>query len=117
MAELALDAAPPSRTASAVSSSSHLSAEPVEWPPKDPDEVLDYGLDWTGRLEGDFILESEWLDRGLLGIITGWYDSTRTKVWIEGGEPDTTYFVTNRVWTARGCVMDQTVLISILKAR
>ena len=89
----------------------------LEWPPKDPDEILDFGIDWEQRLEGDFIETSEWLDRGLLEIITAWYDSKKTKVWIKGGKADTNYFVTNRVTTARGCIMDQTVTIAIVKAR
>lgn len=29
--------------------------------PKDPDEVLDYGLDWTARLVGDTISTSQWI--------------------------------------------------------
>jgi hypothetical protein len=93
-------------------------AAPVTWPSKDPDEVLDYGLDWAGRLnDGDTIKTSNWIDRGQLGLFLEWHHPTDTRVWVKGGEAGKTYFVTNRVVTNVGRVMDQTVTISIVKAR
>jgi hypothetical protein len=94
---------------------------PLAWPAKDPDEQLDYGIDWSGRLsETDLIATSEWLDRGLLTIISQWLRNEPAKatyVWISGGKPDTTYFVTNRITTTEGRVMDQTVTITVCKSK
>ena len=87
------------------------------WPVKDPDEVLDYGIDWAPRMANDTIAGSEWIDRGKLGIFLVWQHQTDTRCWIKNGEPGKTYFVTNRVVTAKGRVMDQTVTLTIAKAR
>ena len=32
----------------------------LEWDFKDPDEVLDYRVDWSARLDGDTIASSTW---------------------------------------------------------
>ena len=32
----------------------------LTWPKKDPDEVLDYSIDWSARLNGDTISSSIW---------------------------------------------------------
>ena len=31
------------------------------WPAKDPEEILDYALDWTPRLGGDTVAQSQWI--------------------------------------------------------
>lgn len=84
--------------------------------PKDPDEVLDYGLDWTARLVGDTISTSQWIVPD--GIVKGIdsHDDTSTTIWLSGGKIDETYEMTNRVVTAGGRTMDQSVKLKI-KAR
>jgi hypothetical protein len=108
-----------SRTVSAAMDSSSVAVPPpLTWPPKDPDETLDYGLDWTGRLEGDSIETSEWLQPAApVPIVTAWYDGTRSKIWLRGGDPGATYFVVNKINTTGGCTMRQTVKITIIKSR
>lgn len=80
--------------------------------PKDPDEVLDYKVDWTARLAGDTITSSVW--EVPTGIIknSDTNDSTSTTIWLSGGTLNATYALTNRVVTAGGRTFDQTISIS-----
>ena len=50
----------------------------ISWPSKDPDEVLDYELDWSLRLAGDTIVTSTWtvpstLTKGADSVSSGGY--------------------------------------------
>lgn len=87
------------------------------WDPKDPDEVLDYELDWSTRLAtGDTITASSWSiatgDEELVIGETSFTDSTTT-LWLSGGTLSTTYKVLNRVTTAQGRVHDKTTYLRI----
>jgi len=87
----------------------------LEWEDfKDPDEILDYKLNWAPRLEpGDTIVTSIWL----LPTVTGAplvqesaeFTTTSSTIWLAGGELNATYDITNRVTTMGGRTMDQTV--------
>ena len=100
------------------------------WPAKDPDEILDYDLDWTPRLystdeldrieagetvtPADTIASSSFtLPSGTLVANSSSYTSTHTKVWLAGGAEGESYLVQNRVTTAGGRTMDQTVKLRI----
>lgn len=84
------------------------------WPNKDPDDVLDYGIDWTAEIaEGDSIATSEWLpDDGLTAGETG-ISGTITTVWLSGGQDGRVYRVTNRVTTAAGRRMDRSAALFV----
>lgn len=87
----------------------------LKWSDKDPDELIDYALRWWKRLdEGDTIAASEWTapDEGLT-ITDNTFTSDTTTVWLSGGTLGEQYDVLNRVTTAGGRVMDQTVRIRI----
>lgn len=63
---------------------------------KDPDAVLDYSVDWHLWLAGDQIFWSERiLEQGKK--ITDKFTSSRTVVWLGGGDKGVTYLVTDRV--------------------
>ena len=86
--------------------------------PKDPDEVLDYQLDWTLRLDGDTISSSDWTiaaDDPTSGIVINSETNTTThaKVWVSGGTIGKTAKITNRIVTAGGRTYDQSLLIKI----
>lgn len=89
------------------------------WPDKDPDEVLDYSVEWAERLPiEDDITTSDWfLDTtdGNLVIDSVQRMGTLCTVWLSGGTLGYTYFITNRVSTADGRTMDQTVRLFIRK--
>lgn len=89
---------------------------PVTWPPKDPDEYLDYKIKWSARLAGDTIASSEWIvPDGIVGDQES-ADTTITTIWLNGGTLGRTYSIVNRIETDGGRIMDQTARIKI-KAR
>lgn len=100
------------------------------WPFKDPDEVLDYDIDWTVRLYSaaeldrykagetvvptDTIASSTFtLPTGTLVAASGSNSTTASKVWLSGGAEGQTYLIVNRIVTAGGRTMDMTVKLKI----
>ena len=90
----------------------------LSWPFKDPNEVLDYAIDWTARLVGgDTITDSEWsivdTDPTLTIDAEELDPAGMTTVWLAGGTVGTTYHVLNRITTLGGRTMDQTVRLKV----
>lgn len=86
----------------------------LQWPAKDPDEVLDYSIDWSTRLGDDTIATSAWtVPDGLTGGDET-NTTTSTTVWLSGGEDGAWHRVENRITTAGGRTMDQSVTIRII---
>jgi hypothetical protein len=103
------------------------------WPFKDPDEILDYAIDWTWRLYSaselaqaqaqqdagepvtimptDTIATSQFtLPAGITATQSA-NTTTATKVWLSGGTVGQAYLVQNEIATTGGRTMDQTVKI------
>ncbi|AMX93620.1 MULTISPECIES: hypothetical protein [Mesorhizobium] len=87
----------------------------LTWDPKDPDEVLDYVLDWTDRLAGDTITSSTWTIPVGSGLTLGTRSltDTTTTVWLSAGVADVAYQLLNRIVTAGGRTHDQTVKLKV----
>jgi hypothetical protein len=99
----------------------------VTWEePKDPNEVLDYSLDWqpsevaTGRFprldDEDTILTSTWSiisAAPTLEIENDSNDDTTTTVWLSGGTLGANYELLNRIVTLGGRTMDQTCKLKV----
>jgi hypothetical protein len=86
----------------------------LTWPNKDPDEILDYILDWTDRLGDDSISTSAWPDPpDGITIDSDSFDLTSTLIWLSGGVADEQYLFTNRIETAGGRTMDQSVKLKV----
>lgn len=87
----------------------------IVFPDKDPDEILDYQIDWTTRLEGDTISSSEWVIVSGVGLTANnaAKTDTTTRIWLTGGTEGVTYILRNRVVTAGLRTMDQTAQILI----
>lgn len=85
----------------------------LKWPFKDPDEVLDYVVDWTARLAGDTIGTSLWIVPIGITDENEENDTTTTTIWLSGGTIGQTYEFVNRVQTAGGRTMDQSVKLPI----
>lgn len=105
------------------------------WPAKDPDEILDYDVDWSVRLMSASELEAyqAQVDAGVpvtvlsvdtiassqfilpSGIVaqSSSFAARATKVWLTGGTLDVSYEILNRITTAGGRTMDQTVKIRV----
>lgn len=86
----------------------------LNWPEKDPDEVLDYVIDWSARLAGDTITGSTWIVP-VEGITkdSDTNSPTTTTIWLSGGSVGQAYTFTNRVTTLGGRTMDQSARIKI----
>lgn len=88
----------------------------LKWPDKDPDELLDYEVDWSARLAGDTIATSAWIVPDGIVKDPGLGDSktdTSSTIWLSGGALGESYTLTNRINTGGGRIMDQSVILKI----
>ena len=74
----------------------------LSWPFKDPDEVLDYQIDWTARLAGDTISTSDWDVEAGITMNSESNTTTTATIWISGGTSGEDYTFTNHIVTADG---------------
>lgn len=88
----------------------------ASWPAKDPDDILDYSLDWSEQMEIDTDTISAYeviIEQGTvevddsLGHGTS-FDDTSTLVWLTGGTAGEECLVVNRITTAEGRQYDHT---------
>ncbi len=92
----------------------------LTWPSKDPNEVLDYQLDWADpydpRLE-----DGELLTGSIHNVVSGdviidssVFDAAgETTVWLSGGSPGNVCVILNRVTTSGGRTYDQSAKLRI----
>ena len=85
----------------------------LSWPYKDPDEVLDYQLDWMARLAGDTIASSTWIVPNGITKNSDSKTETTTTIWLSGGTIGASLSITNRIETVGGRTMDQSVSLKI----
>lgn len=88
--------------------------------PKDPDEVKDYRVEWSDGLDGDTIASSSWsigvADEAVgheLEVDSDSFAASSTTVWLSGGTTGLTYRLLNRITTAGGRTLDQTVKLVV----
>src|SRR5512135_2068022 len=72
---------------------------------KDPDDVDNWGIDWSKELDpGETLIDSQWLfddaADALLTILLDTRGSTSTVLWLSGGTIGKLYKITNRVTTS-----------------
>lgn len=85
----------------------------LQWPDKDPNEVLDYVLDWSAVLApGDTISTSAWIVPAEVTKDSDTASDDATTIWLSGGAVGQ-YLFTNRITTAGGRTFDQTVGLDI----
>ncbi len=78
---------------------------------KDPDEFLDYELDFSKYLQGDTITASTFIaDTGLTVGSHSFTDSTTT-VWLSSGAAGTNSTVVNHITTAAGRQVERSITI------
>lgn len=83
------------------------------WATKDPNDVLDFVINWADRLGTDTIASSVWtVPTGLTAGATS-NTTTTTTVWLSAGVLDDDYEVLNRITTTGGRTMDQTVKLKV----
>ena len=82
-------------------------------PPKDPDSIIDYGLDWSNWLAADETINtSSWITSPTgLTIDSESLAATETLVFLSGGTVGVEYTLTNRIVTDQGRTEDRSMLI------
>lgn len=82
---------------------------------KDPDDVLDYSVDWTRWLDGDTVATSTWLASVPAGLTPSNDDEADgvTVVFLAGGTDGVDYKVANRITTAGGRTVEVTIQIRV----
>lgn len=87
----------------------------LTWPAKDPNEVLDYDIDWTDRLEaGETISTSTFtVVEGTVVIDSDSDTGGVTTVWLSGGTEGEVCVILNRIVTSAGRTYDQSIKLRI----
>ncbi len=85
---------------------------------KDPDAMLDYGVDWTAALSGQAVVTaSSWqvspADPGGVVIGPSSFTASAATVRVSGGRPGHVYRLTNRVTLSDGQVDERSLAIRV----
>jgi uncharacterized phage protein (predicted DNA packaging) len=83
------------------------------WPDKDPDEIIDYAVDWSARLGIDTITSSAWILQPGITEDSSSNTTTTTTIWLSGGTAGITYAIVNRVETLAGRTFEEAISIRI----
>ncbi len=93
----------------------------LQWPPKDPADVLDYQLDIAPALygnDGDAVATLDVLiipsDLGDLSVVSSAADGTRAILWLQGGKAGTKYNVILTIGTEAGRLISRSVLLPVI---
>ena len=81
---------------------------------KDPNEVLDYTIDWSIFLDGDTISSDIWTVASGITSVLETSTATTSTIWLSGGTLATSYTVANKIVTAAGRTAERTLTISIV---
>jgi len=94
---------------------------PLNWPTKDPGDVLDYGFDISPALVGNPGDGIATLDvtiapnnPGDLALISGSADGSVAILWLSAGQAGTVYVVTIVIGTTSGRTLQRSILLPVL---
>jgi hypothetical protein len=94
---------------------------PLNWPAKDPADILDYRFDMSPSLlsnDGDTIATLDATvspsQPGDLTIVSMTADGSKAVFWVTGGQSGTVYTVTISVGTASGRLIQRSVLLPVI---
>lgn len=92
----------------------------LTWPVKDPNEVLDYELDWADAdnprlVTGETLVTSTWsVVEGTVAIDSSSFAvSGLSTVWLSGGADGEACILLNRVTTSAGRTYDQSLKLRV----
>ena len=101
--------------------STAVAPPPLNWPAKDPTDVLDYQLDITPAVAGDDSDVIATLDvtitpdnPGDLVMHNAYADGARAVIWLAEGQPGTVYTVTVLITTSSGRTLQRSLLLPVL---
>lgn len=83
------------------------------WPSKDPQEVLDYEVDWTGRLGSDDIDTVTWTVPSGITKESEDVSGAVAVIWLSGGSAGQSYPVGCLVETTGGRTHYETILLPV----
>lgn len=82
---------------------------------KDPNDRLDYGINWSAWLANDAIDSVTWIvPDGITADVQG-VNGTTAIIWLSGGTAGETYLLTCRIQTTAGRTIDQTIEIACVE--
>jgi len=87
----------------------------MAWIEKDPEEVLDYVLDWSAKLGEDTISTSAWSVPGGVSEDSSSAGDQSATIWISGGTTGTVYTLTNTIVTTGGRTLEQSLYLSVIE--
>jgi hypothetical protein len=98
-----------------------ITPPPLNWPAKDPNDILDYQIDFLPAVIGN---DSDSIatidisiapsDPGDLTAVRSGADGTRAIIWMSGGQSGTIYTVTLLVTTANGRTLQRSILLPVI---
>ena len=101
--------------------STSVAPPPLNWPTKDPVDVLDYQFDISPALvgnDGDAIatldVSIEPANPGDLTLNSATTDGTVVVLWLSGGQPGTIYLVNLMITTINGRTINRSILLPVL---
>ena len=101
--------------------SAAVAPAPLNWPTKDPVDVLDYQLDISPALvgnDGDTIatldVTIEPANPGDITLNNATADGTVAILWLSGGQAGTIYIVNIMITTVNGRTINRTILLPVL---
>ncbi len=82
---------------------------------KDPDEVMNFGIDWVDYLGTDTISGSSWtVPSGVIQVSASFTD-TQAIIKLSGGTVGSIYRISNRITTSAGETVDQSIDIEVIE--
>lgn len=94
---------------------------PLNWPTKDPGDILDYGLDISPALTGNQGDSIATLDiaispnnPGDLTLVSASADGSVAVLWLSAGQSGTVYVVTIAIGTTGGRTLQRSILLPVL---
>jgi len=88
----------------------------LAWVSKDPAEVREYSIEWTGSFTYDYITASTWAitaGGAVLVINSNNFTDNKTAVVLSAGTTATTYTLVNTVTTSKGRTLKKSATITV----
>jgi hypothetical protein len=82
---------------------------------KDPDESVNFGIDWSDYLGSDTITGSSWIVPAGITQASASFTDTQATIKLSGGTLGSIYRVTNRITTSAGETVDHSIDIEIIE--
>lgn len=92
-----------------------MPVNPVKTFQKDPNELLDYTMDWSDWLAGDKIATVSWTIPGGISSAGQMNSVSSTTIWLSGGTDGTSYDLSCLITTTGVRTAERTMRISVVE--